>query len=251
MFKLDKIKSTLKLDKIVSKINLNQIKSKFSNKKINSFFTICNESCKKSTSFFKLFLQNFAQLFVKCHISANFITIFGFIIGLLAINFLAIGHFGSALICILLNRFCDILDGAVAKVSQPTDFGIFLDAALDYMFYAGVIFGFALANPEQNAVAATFLMFGFISSACALLAYAIVAYKGQNKTHPSFSESPFYLGGIAQGFETFITLVVLCIVPRLFMPLAVILGIFCFIKAVSVMISAYYVLVISSKKSKE
>ncbi|MBQ8465335.1 MAG: CDP-alcohol phosphatidyltransferase family protein [Alphaproteobacteria bacterium] len=251
MLQLDKIKSSLKLDKFASKINSNLFKSKFSNKKINSFFSFCNTSCQKSTVVFNKWLQKFAKLFVKCHISANFITVFGFIIGLLAINFLAIGHFGSALVCILLNRFCDILDGAVAKVNKPTDFGIFLDASLDYMFYAGVIFGFALANPEQNAVAATFLMFGFISSACALLAYAIVAYKSQNKAHPNFNESPFYLGGIAQGFETFITLSVLCLVPRLFMPLAVILGIFCFIKAVSVIISAYYVLVISGKKSKE
>ena len=241
----------LNLDKIKSKINLNLLKSKISNEKINSFLQICNNSCQKSTSVFKNLLQKFAKLLVQWHISANIVTIAGFIIGLLAINFLAIGHYGSALICILLNRFCDVLDGAVAKVSKPTDFGIFLDATLDYMFYAGVIFGFALANPEQNAVAASFLMFGFISSACALLAYAIIAYQNKNKTRANLNESPFYLGGIAQGFETFITLVVLCIVPRLFMPLAVILGIFCFVKAVSVMISAYYVLVIAEKRTKE
>lgn len=232
-------------------ITLDKLKSKISSEKINSFFTVCNKSCQKTSSVLYKQIQKLAKLIVKMKISANTVTVVGFIIGLLSINFLAIESYGWALFCILLNRFFDILDGAVAKAGKTTDFGVFLDASLDYIFYAGVIFGFALANPEQNAIAATFLMFGFIASASALLSYAIIAYQNKTQTQQAFSESPFYLGGIAQGFETFITLVVLCIVPKLFMPLAVILGIFCFIKAVSVVVSAYYVLVVSNKKAKK
>jgi len=232
-------------------LNSDALKSKFFTKKINSFFKICNKSCQKASSVFYNLIQKLAKKMVKWGVSANAVTLVGFIIGLLAINFLAIESYGWALLCILLNRFSDILDGAVAKAGKPTDFGLFFDATLDYMFYAGVIFGFALANPAQNAVAATFLMFGFISSACALLAYAIVAYQDKTVSRPHFNESPFYLGGLAQGFETFVTVVALCLVPRLFMPLAIILGIFCFIKAVSVVISAYYVFVISNKKTRE
>ena len=41
------------------------------------------------------------------------------------------------------TRFFDALDGAIAKNNKPSDFGVFLDTALDYIFYAGVIFGFA------------------------------------------------------------------------------------------------------------
>lgn len=232
-------------------ITIDKLKSKFSDKKINNFFMICNTSCKKFSSVIYDKIQKLAKLIAKLGISANVITITGFVVGLLAINFLAIESYGWALICILLNRFCDILDGAVAKASKVTEFGVFLDACLDYMFYAGVIFGFALANPEQNAIAASFLMFGFIASASALLSYGVIAYKNKTQSKPDINESPFYLGGIAQGFETFTTLVVLCIIPNLFMPLAIILGVFCFIKAVSVIISAYYVLVVSNKKSKE
>jgi len=232
-------------------IKFNELKSKFSNKKINSFFAGCNKSCKYFAAIVYEKIQILAKMLIKIGVTANMITLVGFVIGLLAINFLAIESYGWALVCILLNRFSDILDGAVAKASKPTDFGLFFDATLDYMFYAGVIFGFALANPEQNAVAATFLMFGFVSSACALLAYAIVAYQDKKYTRPHFNESPFYLGGVAQGFETFVTMVVLCIVPKLFMPLAIILGIFCFIKAVSVVASAYYVFVVSNKQSEE
>lgn len=232
-------------------VNFDKLKSKFSNEKINSFFTICNKSCQKSSSLFQNKTQKLAKIFVKLGISANMVTLGGFIIGMMSINFLAMESYGWALLCILLNRFCDILDGAVAKAGKPTEFGLFFDATLDYIFYAGVIFGFALANPQQNAVAASFLLFGLISSACSLLAYAIVAYQNKTQTRPHFNESPFYLGGLAQGFETFVTLVVLCIVPRLFMPLAIILGIFCLIKAVCVIVSAYYVLAVAGKDSKD
>ena len=232
-------------------LKLADLKSKLSNKKINSFFTICNKSCTKISGSFQKIIQKLAKIVAKSGISANMITLTGFIVGLLAINFLAIEHYGSALICILINRLCDILDGAVAKLNKPTNFGLFFDATLDYIFYAGIIFGFALANPGQNAVAAAFLLFAFASSACALLAYGIVADQQKSEDHPQLNESPFYLGGIAQGFETFATLLILCIVPRLFMPLAVILGIFCFVKAGSVIISSYYVFVISEKKSSK
>ena len=228
-----------------------KIKSKFSSEKINSFFALCNKSCQKSTIVLQNATIKAAKLLVKCGVSANMITLIGFAVGLLAINFLAMESFGWALICILINRFCDILDGAVAKINKPTDFGVFFDAALDHIFYAGVIFGFALANPEQNAIAAVFLMFGFASSACALLAYAIIAYQGRKGARFESGESPFYLGGAAQGFETFVTLTILCVVPQLFMPLAIILGVFCLIKAVSVIITAYYSFVVAQKQESK
>ena len=47
--------------------------------------------------------------------------------------------YATAILCIILNRVCDALDGAIARNSQVTDFGVFLDATLDYIFYAGVI----------------------------------------------------------------------------------------------------------------
>ena len=231
-------------------VSFNTLKSKLSNKKINSFFKICNKSCQKISSFFLIGIQKLAKLLVKIKISANAVTFIGFIVGLLAINFLALESYGWALLCILFNRFCDVLDGAVAKEGKITVFGVFLDATLDYVFYAGVVFGFALANSGQNAVAASFLMFGLMSSACALLAYAIVAYQNKIQTTSQINESPFYLGGFAQGFETFVALVILCIVPHLFVPIAITLGIFCFIKAVSIVSSAYYGFVIAPKKTK-
>lgn len=186
---------------------------------------------------------------VKNGITANMVSIFGFIIGMMSINFLAMNMYFEALLCILINRFCDVLDGAVARAEGITSFGIFLDACLDFVFYAGVIFGFALAAPEDNAVASCFLLFGFTASTSAMLAYGVVSYDLTKKNRP-IDESPFYLGGVAQGFETLCAFVILCIMPFAFLPIAIILGCWCLLKALVVISSAYYKLVIIQRNKK-
>lgn len=185
-------------------------------------------------------MEKLGRLVLKIGISANVVTIVGFIIGLLAINFLSLERYGMALLCILINRCFDALDGAMARNSKVTEFGVFLDATLDYTFYAGVIFGFALANPPQNAIAATFLMFAFTAAACAMLAYAVIAYKNNSNEKLKIEQSPFYLGGVAQGFETLIALVILCIIPGWFLQIAIVLGCLCIVKTLTVITTAYY-----------
>lgn len=73
---------------------------------------------------------------------------------MLALPFLALGWYPAALIAIVLNRLLDGLDGALARRRGLTDAGGFLDIALDFLFYALVPFGFALAAPADNAIAA-------------------------------------------------------------------------------------------------
>lgn len=219
---LNNLKATTK--NLISKINESQIR------------IIISKLYKDA----KIGLDKLGRLTLKIGISANIVTIIGFMIGLLAINFLSMERYGIALLCILLNRFFDALDGAMARNSKVTEFGVFLDATLDYTFYAGVIFGFALANSAQNAVAASFLLFAFTAAACAMLSYAVIAYKNNNDEKLKIEQSPFYLGGVAQGFETLVALVVLCIMPSWFLQIAIVLGCLCIVKALTVITAAYY-----------
>jgi len=187
----------------------------------------------------------------KSGISANMVTIFGFVIGMMAVNFLAMNMYFEALVCILVNRFCDSLDGAIARVEGITKFGVFLDVCLDFIFYAGVIFGFALADPYENATAACFLLFAFTASATSMLAYGIVTHnETKSKKDTISSESPFYLGGIAQGFETVCAFVLLCLMPFAFLPIAIALGCWCLLKAMVIISTSYYKLVIAQKSKK-
>ncbi len=220
------------------------LNSKFEKYKIKQSFSYINSStqdlCKKMHKSVTWTAQNLH----KAGVSANVASLTGFAIGLLAINFLSLNLYFYALLCILLNRLFDSIDGEIARRSKVTEFGVFLDATLDYVFYTGAIFGFALANPMQNAVAAAFLLFSFAASACAMLAYAMIAYKNKAFSRISLDKSPFYLGGFAQGAETFVALVIMCLLPGWFMQIALLLGVLCLIKALSIMVTAYYNFVI-------
>ena len=195
-------------------------------------------------------INSLAKLLYKKSVTANVVSVFGFVIGMMAINFLAMNMYFEALICILINRFCDVLDGAIARIEGITKFGVFLDLCLDFVFYAGIIFGFALADPYENAVSACFLLFGFTASSSALLAYGLVTHNSSKKTDKQKLESPFYLGGLAQGFETVCAFVLLCIMPFAFLPIAIALGCWCLLKGLIIVSTTYYKLVINEQKSK-
>lgn len=193
--------------------------------------------------------DNWGKELAKSGVSANMVSIFGFVIGMMAINFLAMNMYFEALVCVVVNRICDVLDGAIARTEGVSKFGIFLDICLDTVFYTGVIFGFALADSTENAVVACFWMFGFVASVVAMLAYGVVAFDS-NKKKENIEKTPFYLGGVAQGIETLAAFVILCVMPFAFVPVGIALGCWCLAKALVIVSSAYYKLVIQNKSSK-
>ena len=73
-----------------------------------------------------------AKILNEWQLKANQITLAGFFIGALAFPFLAFQNYKLALICILLNRIFDGLDGALARKQGITDAGGFLDISLDF-----------------------------------------------------------------------------------------------------------------------
>ena len=80
-------------------------------------------------------LNHLAKIFVDKGISANQITVAGFGLGLLTIPLLAFHYYLSALVLIILNRFFDGVDGAVARQTKVTHVGAYLDIVLDFIFY--------------------------------------------------------------------------------------------------------------------
>jgi phosphatidylglycerophosphate synthase len=134
-----------------------------------------------------------------------------------------------ALGVLLVSRFLDGLDGAVARRTQLTDLGGFLDITLDFIVYASVVFAFALADPARNALAAAFLTTSFMAPAATFLAYAIFAQKRGITTDIRGAKSLYYLGGLTEGFETILTLSLMCAFPEWFSVIAVVYGIMCWI----------------------
>ena len=171
-------------------------------------------------------LNLLAKNLMKHGIRPDQVTFAGFLVGMLAIPLLAMELYGAALAVITLNRIMDGLDGALARLSEPSDAGGYLDITLDFIFYSGVVFGFALANPSDNAVVASLLIFTFMGTGASFLAYAIMAEK-KGLTDLEFGHKSFYyMNGLAEGTETIVMFVLFCLFPELFPVLA---GFFAFI----------------------
>ena len=186
--------------------------------------------------------QTVAGQLVGAHISANTVTITGFFIGMSAIGCLALGWYIGALVLILINRIFDGVDGEVARLMEPTDDGAYLDIVLDFIFYAGVVLGFALGNPVANGWPAALLLFGFMGTASSFLAFAIMAERrgisSLHYPHKGF----YYLGGLAEGTETILFFVLCCLLPDYFPALAIVFFCFCLVTTVTRIVFASRVL---------
>ncbi|RMH47277.1 MAG: CDP-alcohol phosphatidyltransferase family protein [Alphaproteobacteria bacterium] len=153
-------------------------------------------------------------------VGADQITLAGFALGLLACAAAAAGAWGAALVLLLANRLADGLDGAVARITGPTDRGAFLDIALDFLFYALFPLGFALADPGANALAAAVLIAAFVGTGSSFLAFAALA-AGRGQRAPRFpAKGIYYLGGLTEGFETIAIFVAMCLFPQAFPAIA-------------------------------
>ena len=170
-----------------------------------------------------------AHTLARKGVTADQLTFAGFGLGLLAIPALAFGLYGVALVFILLNRLADGLDGAVARLTTPTDRGAFLDIALDFAFYALVPVGFALAHPDQNALPAAILIAAFVGTGSSFLAFAVIA--GQRGLRPEAypTKGIYYLGGLTEGAETIALFIAMCLLPGLFPVLAYLFSAACLI----------------------
>lgn len=181
-------------------------------------------------------------------IKANAITLGGLFFAVLGVNFLAMEYYFSALVCLLLNRWCDVLDGISARRQEITAFGAFFDIAADYLSLGLFIFGFALAAPADNAVAGSFMLLALCFSAAVLLGLAIVS--GQNYRKLNRSKLKICLWGSIQNFDVSLALVLMCLVPAWFMPLALFFGLISLVKSLLLVSSAYYNLVIAARRTK-
>jgi phosphatidylglycerophosphate synthase len=156
---------------------------------------------------------------LRLGIGANMLTFAG---GLLAIGAgiaLASGHFGIGLLLVIANRLLDGLDGPVARLTGPTDFGGYLDIVADFLFYLAVPLGFGLAAPG-NLIPALVLACCFGLTGISFLAFAAIAGKRGMETSAHGRKSFFYSTGIAEGTETIAVFIIACLWPQHFPTIA-------------------------------
>ena len=161
-----------------------------------------------------------ARGFLRFGVTANQVTIMGAMLGCAALPLLVTQHYLWALAAILINRFFDGVDGTMARIVGPTDRGAFLDIVCDFLFYASVPVGFAIANSAANALPAAVLLATFIGTASTFLAFAAVAAK-RGETSPRYpNKGIYYLSGLAEGTETILVFCAMCVWPQHFAVIA-------------------------------
>jgi len=171
-------------------------------------------------------------------ITANHITIGSFAIGILAAFAIAYQAYWVGLLLLVVSRLGDGLDGAVARATEKTDFGGFLDIVLDFGFYGAIPFGFILADPANNAVAGGALLLSFYVNGASFLAFAIMVEKNKLADSAYGSKSLFFSTGLAEATETYAVFVAACLFPTWFPVLAYGFALVCFYTALSRIILA-------------
>ena len=166
-------------------------------------------------------------------VSANGLTFTGFFIGMVAAAAVAQQVYWLGLAAIAMSRVCDGLDGAVARQTNPTDRGGFLDITLDFVFYASIPMAFALADPARNALAAAVLLAAFVGTTSSFLAYAVMAAKRSQVSTAYPNKSLVFLGGLTEATETYALFAAMCMWPQHFALLAYGFAVACAITTVT------------------
>lgn len=173
-------------------------------------------------------LNRWGRLIAGWGISADAVTMIGLGLGLLAALLIALGWPGLSLLPLLASRLADGLDGAIARATQKTDFGGYLDIAADFLFYGAIPLAFVLNDPATNGAAGAFLLASFYFNGTSFLGYAILAEKRGMETQSQGVKSLYFSNGLLEGTETIGFFILLCLFSGSFPLMAWVFGSLCF-----------------------
>ncbi len=200
------------------------------------------------TPLIKPAVEAIASSLVRLGLRADHVTLIAFGLGICAAISIALRAYWSGAAFILLSRLCDALDGAVARQTEATDAGGYLDITLDFLFYAGIVLAFAYAAPAANALPAATLLTSFIGTSSSFLAFAALAAKRGITSMAYPNKSFYFLGGLAEATETLVIFIAMCIWPQYFPQLAFAFAFLCAITTFTRIVGGYQTLRESSEK---
>ena len=174
------------------------------------------------------YFDRFGKALASRGITPNQVTFLGGGLALIAMICAIFSYNVHACIFYLLNRFCDGLDGGVARHAKQTDIGGFLDVVFDFLAHAGLVVSLGIRDPPI-LMAIIYLLFSFIGAMTTFLAYAIIVAKRKDVSELKGRRAFYYIGGISEGTETVLFLSIMCILPEYTESLALFFGSLCWI----------------------
>ena len=185
----------------------------------------------KLNIFFRPILKKFANILLNYHFLPNQITLFSFTLGLICFILLSLGMIYTALLFFLLNRFFDGVDGALARLKEPTDLGGFYDIISDFLIYSLLPFGFILFD-NDNFLSMSLLLSSFIGTCSTFLTTAWLFEKRKIKIEQLSKKSFFYSEGIIEGTETIVFFILMFVFFEVASFIAWIFSLLCFLTTV-------------------
>jgi phosphatidylglycerophosphate synthase len=183
-------------------------------------------------------LNRIAAGLVRAGATADGVTLAGFALALASAAAIASGALLAGLGLLLASRVFDGLDGAVAKLTRPTDFGGYLDIVLDFAFYGLIPLAFAVSDPAANGLAAAVLLFSFYVNGASFLALAAIAEKRGLSTDARGRKSFYFTTGLAEAGETFAVFAAFCLFPAWFALIAFAFAALCILTATARILQA-------------
>lgn len=161
-----------------------------------------------------------AQHFMSFNLNATQVTLIGLIVGFTGLFAVALGAYIPGLVLLLANRFIDGVDGAMARTTQITPFGAFLDRASRWIIHAGFVLFFSLSLADQS-LASILLLFTYV--------LLIVSASAQDA-----APKPLYaLSGIVGETEMIAFMVLACLFPASFAGIAILFAVLCAITGIA------------------
>ena len=185
----------------------------------------------KCNLFFRPVLTKFATILLKYQLSPNQITLFSFTLGIICFIFLSFGMIYTALLFFLLNRFFDGVDGALARLNEPTDLGGFYDIISDFLIYSLLPFGFILFD-NNNFLSMSLLLSSFIGTCSTFLTTAWIFEKKKLKIEQLSKKSFFYSEGLIEGTETIVLFILMFVFFEVAGFIAWIFALLCFLTSI-------------------
>ena len=139
------------------------------------------------------------------------LTAAGWLVGVAACLAVVAHAWPWALALWLLNRLLDGLDGPVARRHGPSDLGGFLDIVADFSIYSGFVVAVAIAEPGAGLACLALLMAYYLSGTAFLALSSLLERRGTDLA--TDGRSLRFVGGVAEGTETVIVYVLLCLLP--------------------------------------
>lgn len=161
-------------------------------------------------------------------VSANALTLVGAAVGLAAAFAIIQQQYGAALALILLNRILDGVDGAVARINGPSEFGGYLDTLADFLFYVSVPVAFGLTD-YGNLFPALLLAASFTLTAVSFLGFAAIAARSGQSDGAHGPKAFIYSTGVMEGGETIAFFILFCLFPAYFPELALLFACLCMV----------------------